>query len=77
MMNRIGALEHMFIAREAALDPDFSPMESIEVEVVSKSRFTEMISRGEFEQLPSLGMLLLAQMKTGESFVDLRSNRDA
>jgi 8-oxo-dGTP pyrophosphatase MutT (NUDIX family) len=63
MMNRVAAREHCFFGRDAVRDPQFTPREPIEVRLHSPESFRALVAAGEFEQLATLGTILLAQWK--------------
>ena len=65
MMNRVASREHCFFGRNAVPDPDFVPKEEIEVRLFRPAAFRELVLSGNFEQLATLGTLVLAQWKLG------------
>lgn len=69
MMNRVSACEYCFFGRNAIRDPDFVCDEEIAVELVKPSDFQELVLSGRFEQLATLGTILLARWKLGTNFV--------
>ncbi len=67
MMNRVAAREWCFFGRGAVRDPDFVRTEAIEVKLLKVEEFRERVLSGEFEQLATLGTILLTQWKLGMS----------
>ncbi len=65
MMNRVAAREHCFFGRNAVLDPNFVPQEEIEVRCFLPDTFRELVRSGGFEQLATLGVILLAGWEHG------------
>jgi len=63
MMNRVAACEFCFFGRDAVRDPDFAPREEIEVRLYPPESFRQLVAAGGFEQLATLGTILLAQWK--------------
>jgi ADP-ribose diphosphatase len=61
MMNRVAAKEYCFFGRNAVRDPNFVPREEIEVRLYSPAAFRALVATGGFEQLATLGTILLAQ----------------
>ena len=65
MMNRVSSKEHCFFGRNAVRDPDFVRREEIEVKLVQPDAFRDLVLDGSFEQLATLGALILTQWKLG------------
>lgn len=65
MMNRVASRELCFFGRNAVPDPNFVCREQIEVKLFKPEVFRELVIAGEFEQLATLGTILLAEWKLG------------
>ena len=63
MMNRVSSREFCFFGRNAVRDPEFRCAEEIEVKLFGFAAFRELVVSGSFEQLATLGLLLLADWK--------------
>ena len=67
MASRTDSRQFAFFAQDAVRDPDFSPKEDIEVNLVDGSEFKALVTSGQFEQFTALAVILLAKWKLGSS----------
>jgi ADP-ribose pyrophosphatase len=65
MMNRHACRVFTFLGVGATRDPSFLGQESIEVVLVSSAELKALVLSSQFEQLPALGLLVLAEWKLG------------
>lgn len=70
MMNRVAAREYCYFGRHAERDPGFRRQEAIEVVTLAPQQFRAAVLSGEFEQLATLGTILLSQWKFGVRLFD-------
>ena len=68
MMSRVAAREFAYLGHDAERDPAFTPAEPIEVVLATRDEFRELALSGHFEQLASLGIVLLAHWKADWKF---------
>lgn len=68
-MNRNNSHEYAFFGTGAVKSPGFRCREDIEVVLVSLAEFRFLVVSGQFEQLAALGLLVLADWKSGSQFV--------
>lgn len=69
MMNRYSARDYLFLAQDCQRDQKPAPQENEEVLLISPKKFKELVLTGEFEHIPALALLSLAEWKVGLRFV--------
>jgi ADP-ribose pyrophosphatase len=70
MLDRVRSREYLFLVRDAWRDPAFEPLEEIEVVLKSPEELKQLVLAGQFEQLATLGAILLAEWKCGYRFAN-------
>ena len=65
MMNRVSSREFCFFGQNAVRDPQFNPHEEIDVSLCQPYAFRDLVLAGGFEQLATLGVLMLVQWRLG------------
>jgi ADP-ribose pyrophosphatase len=65
MLDRVRSREYLFFGEGARRDPDFRPQEPIQVVLANLEELKQWIYSGQFEQLATLGTLLLAHWRCG------------
>ena len=70
MPNRESAREYFFIGLDARRLEEFTPAERIELKLLTRPAFRELIGGGGFEQTVALGGLFLAEQKFSFRFFD-------
>jgi len=68
MMNRHTCREFAFMGTGAVKDPNFKSEDGVEVVLVKPADFKELVLSGQFEQLASLGLLVLADWQFSTQF---------
>lgn len=68
LLDRLTSQESVYYAQDCELDIAFVKEDKTEVCLLSLEEFKNMILKGKFEQLSSLGAVLLAEKKCGFSF---------
>jgi ADP-ribose pyrophosphatase len=69
MVNRFCAKGHLFLAQDCQLDRTAQTQGNEEVQLVSPEEFKDLVLAGEFEHIPALSLLSLAEWKAGVRLV--------
>jgi ADP-ribose pyrophosphatase len=69
VMNRVNAFTYAFLGTQAVKQPDFSPQEDIQVELINIEDIPQLVLSGEMEQYSMASLFALADWKFGCHFI--------